>query len=242
MDKNIKIATILGWICTAAALIYLVYRLYNYDNYEAFWLSFSVASVWQYCALCVAIILLPCQLLIESRKWQMMLRGMVSISLSEAFWQVIYGNVTAFITPYRIGEYPGRLLRMGYTMDDWKSFIGTWKDWLKDWRKWLIVLLLHLARYAVWMTQLWAILYFCGIELSPAEAIVAIVSYYFCITVMPSVPAADLAIKGGWSVLIFSHFTENIPAIVVSVTLIWCINTVLPLLLAFFMAQKTNKA
>lgn len=242
MKYSAKIVTILGWICTAAALIYLVYRLEKYDNYEAFWQSFSSASTGQYVALIAAVVLLPFQLIIESRKWQMMLRGLVSVSLSESFWQVIYGHVAAFVTPYRLGEYPGRLIRMGYTFEQWRSFVGTWKDWLKDWRKWLQVLLLHLARYIVWMTQLWAILYFCGITLLPQEALVAIVSYYFCITVMPSVPVGDIAFKGGWAVLIFSHFTDNIPAIAVAVTLVWFINSVLPLLLSFFMVRKTGKA
>ena len=240
MNKNTKIVTLLGWIFTAAALVYLIYRLYKYDNYEAFWHSFALADSGQYMALGLAILLLPCQLLIESRKWQVMLLGMVPVSLREAFWQVIYGHVAAFITPYRLGEYPGRLIRMGYTVEQWREFVGTWRDWLEDWRKWLRVLLLHLARYIVWMEQLWAILYFCGVELSPAEAFAAIVSYYFCITVMPSVPAADVAFKGGWAVLIFSHFTDNIPAIAVAVTLVWCINTVLPLLLSFFMVRKKD--
>lgn len=241
MKENTKIVTVLGWICTIVALIYLVYRLINYDNYDAFWRSFSSASTFQYFALFSAVVLLPCQLLIESRKWQLMLRGLVSVSLSESFWQVIYGHVAAFVTPYRLGEYPGRLVRMGYTFEQWRSYIGTWKDWLKDWHKWLKVILLHLARYAVWMTQLWAILYFCDITLSPTEAFVAIISYYFCITVMPSVPVGDIAFKGGWAVLIFSHFTENIPAIAVAVTLVWCVNTVLPLLLSFFMVRKKDK-
>ncbi len=240
MKKNVQIVTLLGWICTAAALVYLIYRLWQYDNYTAFWQSFTAAGWQQYVALAAAVVLLPCQLLIESRKWQTMLLGLVPVSLDDAFWQVIYGHVAAFVTPYRLGEYPGRLIRMGYTFDQWRTFIGTWRDWLKDWRKWLQVLLLHLARYAVWMLQLWLILYFCGIELAPTEAFVAIVSYYFCITVMPSVPAADVAFKGGWAVLIFSHFTEDIPAIAIAVTLVWIVNSVLPLALSFFMVQKTD--
>jgi len=240
MKEKGKIVTILGWICTIAALSYLVYRLWLYDNYAAFWQSFSTAGLAQYIALAVAVVLLPCQLLIESRKWQTMLLGLVPVGLRDAFWQVIYGHVAAFVTPYRLGEYPGRLLRMGYSLEQWRSFIGTWRDWLKDWRKWLRVLLLHLARYAVWMLQLWLILFFCGIELPPSEAFVAIISYYFCITVMPSIPAADVAFKGGWAVLIFSHFTDNVPAIAIAVTLVWLVNSVLPLSLSFFMVRKTN--
>ena len=240
MRMRNKIVVIVGWVCTCAALVYFIEKLRNYDNYDAFWQSFLSANGTQCLSLLFAVILLPCQLLIESRKWQMMLVGLVPVSLRDAFWQVIYGHVAAFVTPYRIGEYPGRLLRMGYSFEQWQSFIGTWRDWIKDWRKWLQVLLLHLSRYAVWMLQLWLILSFCGIELSPLEAFVAIVSYYFCITIMPSLPAADVALKGGRAVLIFSRFTDNIPAIAVAVTLVWCINTVFPLFLSFFMVRRKD--
>ena len=233
-----RLVKIISWTLTAAALFYLIYRLKNYGEYDTFWHSFAMADTMQYVCLVLAVCLMPAQLLIESRKWQTMLVGLVNVSLGDAWWQVIYGNIAAFITPYRLGEYPARLLQMGYSFEHWRSFIGTWRDWLTDWRKWLRVLLLHLARYAVWGFQLWAVLYFCGVALSPWEALLAIVSYYFVITVMPSVPATDVAIKGGWAVVIFSHFTENIPAIAVAVTLIWMINTVLPILLGVAFRAK----
>ena len=235
---NRKIVIWIGWILSCAALGYLIYRLAVYNNYTAFWQSFSTAGTEGYTALCIAVCLLPIQLLIESRKWQTMLSGLVTIRLKEAWWQVIYGNIAAFVTPYRLGEYPGRLLEMGYTMEEWKQFVGSWRDWLKDWQKWLRVLLLHLARYAVWMLQLWAVLTFCGIILCPQEAIVSIVSYYFLITFMPSVPAAEVAFKGGWAVLIFSHFTDEIPAIAVAVTIIWLINTVTPVVIGIAFRGK----
>ena len=122
-----------------------------------------------------------------------------------------------------------------------KSRIFDGNYW-KDWRKWLRVLLLHLARYAVWMIQLWAVLTFCGIILSPKEAFLAIIPYYFFITFMPSVPAAEVAFKGGWAVLIFSHFTSNIPAIAVAVTIVWLINTIIPVLIGIvFRGKKSQK-
>lgn len=229
--KSTTIPYFLGWLLTATALGYLIYRLVTYPDYDAFWQSFVAADAFQYLCLCLTVVLLPVQLLIESRKWQTMLIGLVPVSLSDAWWQVIYGNVAAFVTPYRLGEYPARLLQMGYSWEQWRGFVGSWRDWLRDWRKWLRVLLLHLARYAVWMTQLWALLTFCGISLTPLQALTAIVPYYILITVMPSVPAADIALKGGWAVVVFSQFTDNIPAIALTVSLVWMVNTVLPVLL-----------
>lgn len=231
MTRTQQIAIGIGWLFTAAAVGYLIYRLVNYNDYPSFWNSFQTADATQYICLGVALILLPVQLLIEARKWQTMLIGLVPVRLHDAWWQVIFGNVAAFVTPYRLGEYPARLLQMGYSFTQWRTFVGSWRDWLRDWHKWLRVLLLHLARYAVWMTQLWALLTFCGILLTPWQALTAIVSYYVLITIMPSVPAADVALKGGWAVVVFSQFTDNIPAIAVTVTLVWIVNTVLPVLI-----------
>ncbi len=235
-----KIAIWIGWILSAAALAYLVYRLAIYDNYDAFWQSFAKAGLAGYAALCIAILLLPVQLLIETRKWQTMLIGLAHIDFKNAWWQVIYGNVAAFVTPYRLGEYPGRIIELGVEdISSVKSRIFDGNYW-KDWRKWLRVLLLHLARYIVWMLQLWAVLTFCGILLTPSEAIVAIITYYLFITFMPSVPAAEVAFKGGWAVLIFSHFTDNIPAIAVAVTIIWLINTVIPVTIGILFRAKNK--
>lgn len=228
----------IGWILSCAALGYLIYRLAIYDDYAVFWQSFSQAGWLGYTALGIAVILMPIQLMIETRKWQTMLIGLTPIGFRDAFWQVIYGNVAAFVTPYRLGEYPGRIIEMGIEdISSVKSRIFNGQYW-KDWRKWLHVLLLHLARYFVWMLQLWAVLTFCGIMLSPQEAIMAIIPYYFLITFMPSVPAADVALKGGWAVLIFSHFTDNIPAIAVTVTIIWMINTVIPVMIGIGFRSK----
>ena len=156
-----KIAIWIGWILSAAALAYLVYRLAIYDNYDAFWQSLAKAGLAGYTALCIAILFLPVQLLIETRKWQTLLIGLTNIDFKSAWWQVIYGNVAAFVTPYRLGEYPGRIIELGVEdISSVKSRIFDGNYW-KDWRKWLRVLLLHLARYIVWMLQLWAVLTFC---------------------------------------------------------------------------------
>ena len=87
-----KIAIWIGWILSAAALAYLVYRLAIYDNYDAFWQSLAKAGLAGYTALCIAILFLPVQLLIETRKWQTLLIGLTNIDFKSAWWQVIYGN------------------------------------------------------------------------------------------------------------------------------------------------------
>ena len=51
------------------------------------------------------------------------------------------------------------------------------------------------------------------------------------IAIFPSMPALNIAIRGSWSLIIFSAFSDNAAGIAFAVLLIWIINTVLPMLI-----------
>ena len=223
-----------GWGLSAIALGYMIYRLAIYDDYVSVGQSFRSATLEQYIALLCAVILLPIQLIVEARKWQLMLLGLTTVTLKQSWIQVLRGYVGAFITPYRLGEYPTRLWHIGYDLEQWKTHIGGWREWLLNGRKWTRVGLWHLIRYLVWMIQLWLVFNYMGMNWSCAQAATAIVEYYVIITIAPSLPAAEVACKGGWAVIIFSQYTTNIPTIAVTITLIWMINTIIPTLLGLF--------
>lgn len=104
-----------------------------------------------------------------------------------------------------------------------------------------MTLLLSALRYAVYCLQLWLVLLFCGIELSLCEALVAIPAYYLLVTVTPSVPVADAAVRGSWSVVIFSQFTESVPQIAIAAILLWMLNTILPMLVGTVMTGMKDK-
>lgn len=96
------------------------------------------------------------------------------------------------------------------------------------------------ARYVVWGLQLTAVLLFCGVTLSPIEYFIAIPTYYLVLAFFPTVPIADVAIRGGWAIIIFGAFTINTPALALAVTLIWLINTVLPMLIGTLQPPLNN--
>ena len=221
----------IGWVVSAAALAYLVYRLVTYPEYASLGEQLRLSSWADYPALLVALALVPLPWWVETCRWQAMLQGLVSVSRKEAWEQVMSGLIAGFVTPYRLGEYPARLAHAGVQREiDWWN----WRSWLTDWRKWCVVMGWTLLRYVVWGTQLWMVLRFCGIMLTPWQAVSSIAVYYFCISVFPSVPVAEVASKGGWAVLIFSKFTSHVPQIAIAVALIWFINTILPILFVYF--------
>lgn len=221
-----------GWGINIASLVYLIYRLAHYDHYGELGLSLSQADAAAWYALAIAFVLIPIQLLIEARRWQWVLRGWKDVSLKDSWHQVLVGAIAGFITPYRAGDLPARLVAAGIPMNK-EQFKQQVRQWLKDWHKWLPVAGWTVMRYAVWGLQLWAVMRFVGIDLNIEQAICSIGMYYFLISFMPSLPAADIAIKGGWAVLIFGEFTNNVAAITLAVSIIWLFNTVMPILLAY---------
>lgn len=222
-----------GWGISAAALAYLIYKLCTFDQYEQLDNSFRHATPWNWCCISIAFILIPVQLVAEARRWQWTLRGWKKISLLNSWQHVLTGLIAGFITPYRAGDIPARLLAAGIDNTNNTDQTPTnWHTWLRDWKKWFPVILWTLIRYLIWGLQLWAVLTFVNIQLTPLQALSSIALYYLVISIMPSLPAADVALKGGWAVIIFQQYTDNIPAIALAVSIIWIINTILPVLFA----------
>jgi hypothetical protein len=94
------------------------------------------------------------------------------------------------------------------------------------------------ARYAIWGVQLSVVLAFCGVVLLPLECLIAIPTYYLVIAIFPTLPLADIAIRGSWAMIIFGAFSHNIVGITLAVTLIWLINTILPMIVGSILYHK----
>ncbi len=94
------------------------------------------------------------------------------------------------------------------------------------------------ARYLVYSLQLYLILYCFGISLSLSAAITAIPIYYMLLTLSPSLPAADIGIRGSWGIVVFSHYSENITAIALATTLLWAINNIIPMICGTIILRK----
>ena len=99
-----------------------------------------------------------------------------------------------------------------------------------DMRQFLRVMAWSAARYAIWGLQASAVLAFCGVVLSPMEYLIAIPTYYLVIAIFPTLPLADVAIRGSWAMIIFGAVSPNTVGVALAVTLVWLINTILPMI------------
>lgn len=105
------------------AYAYLLYRLIVFDGYTALWAQFAGARTGQYLCLALCAALMPLNMWLEARKWQYLMRSVEPMTMREAQAQVYYGMVGAFVTPYRTGDYPARVLLLR-DKSQWVSAIG----------------------------------------------------------------------------------------------------------------------
>lgn len=58
----------------------------------------------------ICIILMPINLLLEAKKWQLLARSAQPLTFKEALASYLGGIAFSMVTPNRLGEYPGRML------------------------------------------------------------------------------------------------------------------------------------
>lgn len=102
----------------------------------------------------------------------------------------------------------------------------------------LRLILLSILRYAVYCFQLYMALRLFGIDLGLLTVLIAIPTYYMLVSISPSLPIADAAIRGSWAIVVFQAYTYDTPAIAFAVVILWLINTALPLLAVPFVKKK----
>jgi len=107
-DKS-KLWNIFKWSCLTAAFLFLGYRLTCFQHYGRLLSQFKEISFWKTWYLWGVILLLPANWLLESMKWQRLVRNSEKINMALAFQSVMAGFLTAFFTPNRVGELAGRI-------------------------------------------------------------------------------------------------------------------------------------
>ena len=110
---------ILNILLIVAAYDFLGYKMVTYDNYAGLFAQFRQAGWWQYGCLFACFALFPVNRLLEAWKWQYLVRDIEPMNIREAQRQVYYGTIAGFVTPYKLGEYPGRALLFRHTETHW---------------------------------------------------------------------------------------------------------------------------
>ena len=101
---------------------------------------------------------------------------------------------------------------------------------------------ISLVRYVVFCVQFYFMLRFFQIELTPAQAFMAIPTTYLFVTFTPSLAFSEAAIRSSYAVLVIGTFSGQVVNIALAGICIWAINFILPMVVgSVIMIQKSGE-
>lgn len=109
-NKQLFFYTLFKWLLLVASYAFLAYKLITFEQYPELASEWVKAWSTQLFSLVLVLTLLPFNWLLETYKWKFLVRKLETLSLRNAFKSVMIGNTTAFFTPNRLGEFPGRTI------------------------------------------------------------------------------------------------------------------------------------
>ena len=111
VKKNRKLLfKIFSWIFMFISVLYLGYKLFNFNNYDALIQEWKVLPLSHFYWLAFVFFLLPLNWLSESVKWKLIVSVVQNLSLRKSLMSVLAGYSSGFFTPNRTGDMLGRLV------------------------------------------------------------------------------------------------------------------------------------
>lgn len=90
------------------------------------------------------------------------------------------------------------------------------------------ILSLAVARYIVFIVQYMIMLHIFSVQLNTADAISTIAVLFLVLAILPTIPVADLGMRGEAGLQLFGLLTTNNLGIIATTAGIWLINLILP--------------
>jgi len=104
----LRIAQLLITVCVLG----FVYHRLSQENWQD-WSTRLPDSLWQQAFVWVVIMLIPANIGLETRKWQVLVRVYYpEVNFKQLLKAVLAGMATGIFTPNRIGEYAGRVMSL----------------------------------------------------------------------------------------------------------------------------------
>ncbi|MBU8892378.1 MAG: flippase-like domain-containing protein [Bacteroidales bacterium] len=102
------------------------------------------------------------------------------------------------------------------------------------------VLVLSFMRYFVFASQFFLLLIFFNIHLTLIQAYISISLIYLFATLVPTTTLIELGIRGSLAIFFIGIFSDNVPGIILSTTLLWFVNLAIPSVIGslFFVKNK----
>lgn len=92
------------------------------------------------------------------------------------------------------------------------------------------ILLLSLCRFSVFIVQYLLMLYIFSVDIYWLDAVCTTFVLFLMLAIVPTIPIADLGVRGEISIQLFGLLTKNAIGVVTAAASIWVINLIIPAL------------
>ena len=110
----------------------------------------------------------------------------------------------------------------------WFKNIGSTYHFRFTKTKILYLILLSVVRYAVFTTQFYIIYHALTPQSLPFEVFMSVAAYFMITSIIPMISFIEPAIRAAIAILVFNSVNDNEATVVLSSTLVWIVNVVLP--------------
>jgi hypothetical protein len=90
------------------------------------------------------------------------------------------------------------------------------------------ILLLSFVRFCVFIVQYLLMLHIFNVQLNTTDAVCTICVLFLVLAILPTIPVADLGMRGEAGLQLFGILTSNMPGIVATTAGIWLVNLIVP--------------
>ena len=95
----------------------------------------------------------------------------------------------------------------------------------------LVVLAVSMFRFGIYSLQLVCLLHYFGIDLPPGPALGVATTFFWAMTIIPSVALAELGVRGSVALFLLSPYSHNTVGILAATLALWFMNLVIPSLI-----------
>lgn len=140
---------IFTYLIVTIAYVVVVYKLITYNDYQnlIYHFSYNISSHWFYLIICIA--LMPLNIFSEAIKWKYAISHIESISIKQALYATLKGQVGAIATPNKLGDFPTR----ASSLNTGNKTIGTIMGFVSSWTMSLIIIIIGLFTSALYLSE-----------------------------------------------------------------------------------------
>ena len=106
---------------------------------------------------------------------------------------------------------------------------------------WLTLLALSCARYTVYSAQLYLMMRFFLVDITPVQGLIAIPLNYLLVSVLPSVAFSEVGVRATCGTICLAPFTNNVLGGALAGSAVWLVNYVLSMLIGTVLTRSRSK-